>query len=148
MKVLAYDKFQNNYDMAGVTTCDDLELIYQEADVLSFHVPLHQETRHYFNFEMLGKMQRPFILLNLSRGSVVEQNAVYEGLISGKILGAALDVWEEEPFWKHNNSPLHQQALALMKMPNFIGTPHIGGYTYDALYKMSKVLADKVENNI
>lgn len=148
MQVIAYDKFQNNYEMPGIVACDDLETIYKEATVLSFHVPLNAETHYYFNPEMLGKMQNPFVLLNLSRGPVVEQNAVYTGLKSGKILGAALDVWEQEPFWKKKESRLHQQALELMKMPNFIGTPHIGGYTFDALYKMSKVLGEKVAKNI
>lgn len=144
MKVLAYDKFRNNYGMAGVQGCENLNKIFEKADVLSFHVPLNFETKYYFDQKMLASMRRPFILLNLSRGSVVEQDTVYEGLTSGKITGAALDVWEDEPFWKRPNSELAQKARNLLQLPNFIGTPHIGGYTFDALYKMSKTLAEKV----
>lgn len=146
MKVLAFDKFRNNYDKKGIIGCKDLSPLLEEADVLSFHVPLNEETRHYFDEVMLEKMKKPFVLLNLSRGPVVSQRAVFKGMKSGKILGAALDVWEEEPFWKNKESEICLLAEELMKMPNFIGTPHIGGYTFEALYKMSKVLADKVEH--
>lgn len=144
MKVLAFDKFRNNYELPGVQGCDNLSRIFEEAEVLSFHVPLNSETKYYFDDKMLANMQQPFILLNLSRGPVVEQKAVYEGLMSHKITGAALDVWEEEPFWQHSGSELARQAQELLQLPNFIGTPHIGGYTYDALYKMSRTLAEKV----
>lgn len=145
LKVLAYDTAQNNYDLAGVTACGELTLIYEQAEILSFHVPLNKETLHYFDEALLEKMQQRFMLLNLSRGSVVNQKVLYNGLKSGKIIGAALDVWENEPFWKGEDKLMAQQASELLAMPNFIGTPHIGGYTYDALYKMSCILADKVE---
>ncbi|HET8573625.1 MAG TPA: NAD(P)-dependent oxidoreductase [Edaphocola sp.] len=144
LKVLAYDPARNNYALPGVIGCDNLDSIYEQAEILSFHVPLNAETHHYFNKEMLSKMRQRFILLNLSRGPVVDQSALFKGLESGKIKGAALDVWEEEPFWKNPGSEISQQAQALLKMPNFIGTPHIGGYTHDALYKMSRVLGEKI----
>jgi len=148
LKVLAYDTARNNYDLSGVVGCDGLDAIYEQAEILSFHVPLNAATYHYFDVDMLSKMRQPFILLNLSRGPVVAQAALLEGLQSGKIKGAALDVWEEEPFWKTSGSVISQQAKALLDRPNFIGTPHIGGYTYDALYKMSRVLGEKISRLI
>lgn len=144
LNVLAYDSARNNYDLPGVVGCDGLDDIYEQAEILSFHVPLNAATYHYFDAGMLSGMQRRFILLNLSRGPVVAQSALLEGLQNGKIRGAALDVWEEEPFWKNTGSAISLQAQALLKMPNFIGTPHIGGYTHDALYKMSQVLGEKI----
>lgn len=144
LKVLAYDTARNNYNLPGVVGCDGLDEIYEQAEILSFHVPLNKDTYHYFDSDFLSKMQQQFILLNLSRGPVVAQSALFEGMQSGRIKGAALDVWEEEPYWKTKDSVLSQQAKALLNMANFIGTPHIGGYTFDALYKMSRVLGEKI----
>jgi D-3-phosphoglycerate dehydrogenase len=144
VRVLAYDKFKNNYALPGIQTCDDLDLIFNNADILSFHVPLSAETRYYFNAGFLGSMQKSFVLLNLSRGPVVSLQALYEGMKSGKITAAALDVWEEEPYWKMPEV-LRRMADELLALPNFIGTPHIGGYSVEAFYKMSRTLAEKIE---
>jgi D-3-phosphoglycerate dehydrogenase len=147
VKVLAIDKYKTGYAEEGIVECTDLERIYTEADIISFHLPLTEETRHYFNGIFLEGMQRPFVLLNLSRGKVVSQQSLYTGLKSGKIKGAALDVWETEPVDKMDQE-MNIIRQELMSMPNFIGTPHIGGYTVQALYKMSYFLIQKIKNAI
>jgi D-3-phosphoglycerate dehydrogenase len=145
VSVLAYDKYKSGFDEPGIQSCQTLEPIWEQANILSFHVPLNAETYHYFNKSWLQKMQQPITLLNLSRGSVVETEVVLTGMLSGKIVGAALDVWEQEPL-PMAPKEYKSTADALLKLPNFIGTPHIAGYTYEALYKMSYMLAEMILN--
>jgi D-3-phosphoglycerate dehydrogenase len=147
VKVLAIDKYKTGYAEEGIEECADLERIYSEADIISFHLPLTEETRHYFNNIFLEGMQRPFVLLNLSRGGIVSQQSLFNGLKSGKIKGAALDVWETEPVEKMEDE-MKAMYKELITMPNFIGTPHIGGYTVQALYKMSYFLIRKIKNAV
>lgn len=144
VKVLGYDIEPKDYaPNPGITWCSDLEAIYQEATMISFHVPYTTETHHYFNQEFCKRMQHSFTLLNLSRGEVAEQYAVYDGLHSGKIVAAALDVWEKEPISKMDDK-MFAIAMEMLHMPNFIGTAHIGGYTYDANTKMCLTLKKKL----
>lgn len=144
VRVLGYDIEPKDYEPnPGITWCNDLEQIYQEATMISFHVPYTKDTHHYFNREFCDRMQHPFTLLNLSRGEVAEQYAVYDGLHRGKIVGAALDVWEKEPISKMDDK-MFGIAMEMLHMPNFIGTAHIGGYTYDANTKMCLTLKKKL----
>lgn len=143
LKVLALDKYKQGFGTEGTKECRNLEEIWEEADIISFHLPLTQETYHYFDDHFLENMRTEFVLLNLSRGPVVSMNTLYKGMKSGKIKAAALDVWEQEPVQKMEG---RDAALfrELINMPNFIGTPHIAGYTHQALFKMSNTLASKI----
>lgn len=143
LNVLCYDKYHKDFIQEGIIDCSDLQPIFYQAQIISFHVPLNEETTHYFDESFLESMKNPFVLLNLSRGPVVSLDALHKGMKNGKIKGAALDVWEKEPFWKLSED-LTEKADELMNMPNFIGTPHIGGYSFDAIYKMSKSLERKI----
>lgn len=147
MKVLAYDIEKKEIPTAGIIQVDQLGTLQAAADLISFHVPYNPLTHHYFDRNFLEQMQRPFVLLNLSRGKVVEQAAVLEGLKKGKISGAALDVWEKEPLHKMP-AEMHAEARQLLAHPHFIGTAHIGGYTHEATYKMSLILKQKIGNFI
>ncbi len=143
MNILAYDKYISDVAQDGVVMCASLDRLYQEADIVSFHVPLQEDTKHYFNSEFVKNMQKPFILINTSRGPVVETAALYNGMLSGKLKGACLDVYETEPI--ANMMPrLKKMIDELLVMPNFVGTPHIAGYTHEALYKMSFTLLNKL----
>lgn len=145
--VLAYDKYKTINSEANITGIQNLDTLYDNADIVSFHVPLNAETKHYFNHHFLNQMQKRFVLLNLSRGAVVHFNTLLTGLQSGKIKSAAIDVWEQEPFF--DAEPTMEAAYKeIIKMPNVIGTPHIGGYTFDALYKMSKFLIEKIKTHL
>lgn len=141
--VLVFDKYKTGFSSQNIIECKSLNPIYEQADFISFHVPLNEETKHYFDFEFMEQMKKDFVLLNLSRGPVVSLQALSEGMRIQKITAAALDVWEKEPYWL---LPEEEERLAeqLMAQPNFIGTPHIGGYTVDALYKMSYQLVKKI----
>lgn len=143
VKVLTYDKYKTDLIEPEIIVCKDLQQIYEQAEILSFHVPLTSETNHYFNDDFLNKMQQKFALLNISRGPVVSLKTLYQGIRSEQITAAALDVWEQEPYWE-TDTELRRFADELMHLPNFIGTPHIGGYSHEALYKMSFTLARKI----
>ena len=143
MEIIAYDKYAKGEMPVYVTCCDTLEQIQERADIISFHEPLQHDTIYYFDESFLGRMKKPFILVNTSRGKVVGSKTLLDGLLTKKITGACLDVWEEEPIEKM--SPELKKILQdIIKMPNVVVTPHIAGYSFEALYKMSKVLLDKI----
>lgn len=143
VKILAYDTQFERDVPAYVTMCDSLTPIYNEADVISFHVPLKEDTKHYFNDAFVEKVKKPFIFINTSRGSVADIQTIYNGLTSGKISSACIDVWEEEPIEKMT---IETRGVLdhISKMHNVVITPHIAGYSVESVYKMSKSLLEKI----
>ncbi len=143
MKVLAYDIRQTDGRDGDLAECGPLSRIFEEASVVSFHVPLRADTVHYLSDDFVAQMRHPFFLVNTARGPVVDGAAVLRGLQAGRILGAGLDVWETEP--PAMGSARSQRALtALLAHPQVVVTPHIGGYSHEATEKMSRVLLDRV----
>jgi D-3-phosphoglycerate dehydrogenase len=143
VKIIAYDNCDGMEIPEPIVNCNNLEPIFEEADIVSFHVPLLAETKHYFNDHFITKMKKPFILLNTSRGKIVDTKALWNGLQSKKIVGACLDVWEEEPI-DRMSSEMKTLLNEMISLPQIIITPHIAGYSIEALFKMSKVLLDKI----
>lgn len=143
LNVLAFDKYTPVTTEPGVTMAASWQEMVPQCDIVSFHVPLNEETRHYFNEPMLNLLKQPTTLLNLSRGEIVNTEVLLQGMKSGVIKAAALDVWEVEPISKMPDH-LHAIATELLSMKNFIGTPHIGGYSVQATYKMSHFLEQKI----
>ncbi len=143
MRILVYDKYKTDDMPANVVNCNSLEHVFKEADIVSFHVPLQADTIHYLDEAFISKMSKPFVLINTSRGVVVDTSALYRGIASDKIIGACLDVLEREPLQSMNidTRNLIDEMMASHKV---VVTPHIAGYTYEALYKMSKTLLDKI----
>ena len=138
MRILAYDKYNPESIEAPVLKCNKIEDLQSEAEIISFHVPLREDTFHYFNENFSRAMARPFILINTSRGSVVDLDTLIQGLSSGKVMGACLDVFESEP-------PLFAGSMeTLLKFDNVICTPHIAGYSYESIFKMSNVLLNAI----
>lgn len=141
--IIAYDKNQTQFFSDNITKCERLNEIFERADIISFHVPLQDDTIHYFNKSFVDGMKKSFILINTSRGKVIDTRAMYEGLLSGKISGVCLDVWEEEPI-SAMSAEMKNYLDKIAKMPQAIVTPHIAGYSQEALYKMSKLLLDRI----
>ena len=139
-RVIAYDKYKDIKDLKGFNVLNDLKALQAEADVVSFHVPLTGETRHYLDNSFVAAMKRPFYLLNTSRGAVVDTEALVRGLESGKVLGAALDVLENENMQADSLLTLNSKLLA----QNVVFTPHVAGWTVESKYKLAAVLADKI----
>lgn len=141
--IMAYDMYAPSRVPHHIENCSSLEPVFQKADIVSFHVPFRANTTNYLDNDFVNRMNKPFILVNTSRGSVVNTNAVFEGLHSGKIIGACLDVFEQEPVSGFDKGK--EQVFDLIKkLPNVVITPHIAGYTAEALFKMSKVLLSKI----
>jgi phosphoglycerate dehydrogenase-like enzyme len=113
------------YREAGVTPATK-EQIYREAELVSLHVPLEAETHHLINAEVFGMMRADAYLVNTSRGPVVDLMALEEALKSGRIAGAAIDVYDEEP----------PKCASLLALPNLINTPHIAGNSKEAVIAM------------
>ncbi len=141
--IMAYDKYKPEGIPVHIANCKDHGQIFEDADIVSFHVPLQPDTVYYLNDAFVEKMRKPFILINTSRGMVVDTGALYRGIKTGKIIGACLDVIEQEPL-SAMSAPLRTMVDELVQLPNVVITPHIAGYTHEALYKMSKTLLGKL----
>lgn len=121
-----------------------LEHLQAEADVVSFHVPLTDETRHYLSPAFIDAMAKPFFLLNTSRGAVVDTEALADALESGRIRGAALDVLEYENMQSDSLGQVPPSVRRLMQSDRTVLTPHVAGWTVESKYKLAAVLADKI----
>jgi len=145
VRVVAYDKYRSGpfpYQVQELS----FEALLDEVDVLSFHLPLADDTRHVFSFSMLEKLAKPCYLINTSRGQVVDNRALLQGLTSGKILGAGLDVLEAEShryLVEDNNKGMVRE---LARFPNVILTPHVAGISPASLKGIAEVLACKLMN--
>ncbi|MCX7862818.1 MAG: NAD(P)-binding domain-containing protein [Bacteroidales bacterium] len=141
-RILAYDKYKSGFANSFVSEVT-LKDIQQYADIISFHVPLTSETKHYLNNTFIDACAKPFYVINTSRGSVVNTQHLYEALIKKKILGAALDVIEYEDL-TFESSSFPEVFYKLIELPNVIVTPHIAGWTHESYKLLSEVLAHKI----
>lgn len=134
MKIMAYDPYINEeYCKAHNVQIASLDEIYANADVITTHMPLTPETKHMINRETIAKMKDGVILINTARGGIMDEEALYDGLQSGKILGVGLDVYEKEP----------PMGSKLFELDNVISTPHAGAHTIEAVDNMANM---SVEN--
>ena len=145
VRVLAYDKYKSGFGDHFVQECT-LNAILEQADVISFHIPQNKETRSFLNEAFIEAMQKPFYLLNLSRGKIVDTAALVQGLQKGKIKGAGLDVleFESKSFESFFEQELPGSFSFLINSENVVLTPHVGGWTSESYVKLSSVLADKI----
>jgi D-3-phosphoglycerate dehydrogenase len=141
-----YDKFKKRFaDSLVVET--NMESIYQEAEVISLHVPLTDETHHLINDEFFSKIKNPIFLINTSRGKVVDTESLVRAIESGKVLGACLDVYEFEKFnFEQIESDQVPAAFKyLIESPKVILTPHVAGWTDESNVKIAHVLGEKIQ---
>lgn len=142
----AYDKFKKSFaDNLVIET--NMESIYQEAEVISLHVPLTEETSHLVNDEFFEKLNNPIFLINTSRGKVVDTAALVRAIESGKVLGACLDVLEFEKFnfEQIDNNQIPEAFQYLIDSPKVILTPHVAGWTNESNAKIAHVLGEKIQ---
>ncbi|MDX1906870.1 MAG: NAD(P)-dependent oxidoreductase [Bacteroidia bacterium] len=141
-QVLAYDKYLSGYGDAYVRAADMAE-IFAEADILTLHIPLTDETHRLVNDDFLARFQKPITFLNLSRGPITDLSALLRALDSGKVTGAALDVLENE---KMDKLTPEQRAdyENLFSRDNVIVTPHIGGWSVESLRNINNMILDYV----
>jgi D-3-phosphoglycerate dehydrogenase len=135
MNVVAYDPFINpDTPLSSGLTLLTLPQIYRQSDFITFHVPLTDETRNLVNKDSIAQMKEAVRLISCSRGGIVNEHDLFDGLKSGKVAGAALDVFEIEP---NTETPL-------LSLDNFIATPHLGASTVEAQRKVSEDVCRQV----
>lgn len=140
--VLAYDKYKSNF---SDTYCKEVkaETIFEEADILSLHIPLTGETRMLVDIDYFKRFKKPIILINTARGEIVSLAAVDKALVEGYLRGAALDVLENEKL--NQLTPVQKEAFnSLRERSNVIFTPHIAGWTFESHVKINVALVQKI----
>jgi len=138
MKIVAHDPFlssepSRDFEVETAT----LDEVFTRADFLTIHTPLSQETRGLINTETIGKMKSGARIINCARGGLVDEAALYEAIKSGKIAGAALDVFEQEP------PPADHPLLQLDEV---IATPHLGASTTEAQEAVALTVAEQMRD--
>lgn len=144
--VLAYDKYKSGFAKDYIKEAS-LEHLCRYADVISFHVPLTNETMYMGDSVFFNSLRNKPFLLNTSRGRVIKPESLAEALKANQISGAGLDVLENE---KPGSYTIEEKKLFewLVNRPDVIITPHIAGYTHEALYKMAAILLQKLNLDI
>jgi D-3-phosphoglycerate dehydrogenase len=133
MKIIAYDPYVSDprgLEMEFVS----LEELLQRADYISLHLPLTDETRNLIDAPQFEMMKDGVCIINCARGGTINEDALYQAIRSGKVVGAALDVYLEEP----------ARDNKLFELDEVIGSPHIGAATVEAQHRISVEVAEKV----
>lgn len=142
-EIFAYDKYLYGFGNNVFKECE-LEEIFENVDILSLHIPLTKETENLIDKHFLNKFKKSIYFCNIARGEIMVQKDILEALQSGKILGACLDVLENEKLSKL--SPEQKSDLdSLISMKNIVFTPHIAGWTNQSYIKINEVLRDKIK---
>jgi D-3-phosphoglycerate dehydrogenase len=137
--ILAYDKYAPSADYPAT-----MEQLFEQADILSLHIPLTSETRGLISAEFINSFKKPILLINSSRGPIAPLEPLLHGLRSGKIKGLALDVLPNEKLstW----SPVEKELFTeIAAYPATIFSPHVAGWTTESYYKINEVLLEKIK---
>jgi D-3-phosphoglycerate dehydrogenase len=141
MKVTTYDPFgccAPTIHAPLIDTCD-LDKLIRESDIITLHIPKTKETAHMLGKRQFDMMKNGVVIINCARGGVVDEKALYEALVSGRVRGACLDVFEQEPPAPDN---------PLLKLENVVVTPHIGAATVEGQFRVGTEIAQLVVENL
>ncbi len=140
-KIYAYDQYEND-EVKKYAQYVSLDEIYEKCDMITLHMPLTEENMHLINAEAIQKMQDGVVLINTARGGLIDTKALIDGLESGKIGAAGLDVIEDEfgmYYFDRKSDILSKRDLYILRgFPNVIVTPHMAFYTDQAVSDMVK----------
>ena len=145
MKVIAFDKFPDATSGIDYVTLDE---VWEKSDIISFHCPLTEDTYHMVNAETVKKMKKGVVLVNTSRGALIDSDTLVEAIKSRRVGAACLDVYEEESdvfFEDRSGHILGDDTLArLISMPNVIVTSHQGFLTEEALANIAETTVGNI----
>ncbi|MHC1778120.1 MAG: 2-hydroxyacid dehydrogenase [Lentimicrobium sp.] len=144
--VIAYDKYKTGFSELYVKEVQ-MDTVFREADILSLHVPLTDETRNMVDKAYFDSFNKPVYLINTARGQCVDTASLMDAIDNGKVLGAALDVLEYEKlsFENLDAANLPEPFRRLIACNKVILSPHIAGWTHESNYKMAKALVEKIK---
>jgi len=137
MNPIVFDISEEQLERAaefGAKIEPDLEALLKKADIVTIHIPLTPETKNLIDGNKIQMMKDGAFLINAARGGIVDEKALYNALIEGKLMGAGLDCYENEPM----------PDAALVKLPNVVCTPHIGASTEEAQSTSAYIVAKKI----
>ncbi|MGC8976826.1 MAG: phosphoglycerate dehydrogenase [Candidatus Ratteibacteria bacterium] len=139
MKVIGYDPYVNEEEIRelGITMMN-FEGVIKQADILTFHLPLNEETYHLISEKEFEMMKDGVMIINCARGGIIDEDALYKYLKKGKVKGAALDVFEKEPI----------ESSPLFEFENVVVTPHLGASTKEAQINVACQLANQIVDAI
>lgn len=133
-KVIGYNRSHSHDDI----TYTDLNTLLQTSDIVSIHLPLTKDTRHFIDKDKLSLMKKDAILINTARGGIIDNEALAEALKKGEIAGAGIDVFDMEP-------PLPED-YPLLSAPHTVLTPHVGFDTEEAMERRAAIVADNLKS--
>ncbi len=135
MRVIAYDiQWDEDFIAKNDIVKGTLEDIYRESDFISLHVALTEDTKNLINEDSINKMKKNAIIINTARGGILDEMAVKKALVEQRIAGLGIDAFSVEP-------PVD---ISLFHMDNVVATPHLAGYTFEALTNMSSIVANNI----
>jgi D-3-phosphoglycerate dehydrogenase len=139
MEVSAYDPYVHDdiFQLMGVQREYELDDLLKRSDYISIHAPLTPETFHLIDKRTLGLLKKHVVIVNTSRGNIIDEQALYESLKSGRIAGAGIDVLSTEP---------PEEGFSLLSLDNVIITPHIAWYSEESLERVKIQGMDEVVN--
>lgn len=144
VQILAYDKYLSNYSDKNAQEAT-LEQIFENADVLSLHIPLTFETKNWINGHFLASFKKNIYLLNMCRGEVLNMAETIEFINEGRIIGACFDVLENENL-KTLSNPQQKEFDYLINNKKVLLTPHIAGWTFESYEKIAQTILLKLTN--
>lgn len=131
MKILGFDPHPRESEIIKYVSLNEL---YEGSDIISLHTILIPQTKNMINKESISKMKDGVYLVNIARGGLIEENDLYEALEDGKVAGAALDVYSEEPY-----------KGKLLELNNVFFSPHVGGNTKEAQIRIGEEVIEKIK---
>ena len=147
MHVIAYDRFPAKDSGIEYVTLDEL---FERSDIISLHCPLTEETKHLINADAIDKMKKGVVILNTSRGALIDTEALLLGIKARKVGAACLDVYEEEAdifFEDRSGHILNDELLSrLISMPNVIVTSHQAFLTQEALHNIAETTMNNIQS--
>lgn len=149
VKVLVYDKYRSNFGN-NIIIETTLDQIFEQADIISLHTPLTEETHYMINNSFINNFKKNIYIINTARGKCLNTADLVKNIKSGKVSGACLDVLEYEvvSFENLDAAKLPEPFHYLIQSEKVMLSPHIGGWTIESNKKIARVLADKIEKEI